>query len=64
MDRKIEKKKWPPRRIAGFSVAGMFAVFAIYNLPLWDASSKINVDKSNYVVALAATHVKIAAGFS
>jgi HlyD family secretion protein len=51
MDRKIEKKKWPPKRIAGFSVAGMFAVLAIYNLPLWDASSKINVDKSKITIA-------------
>jgi HlyD family secretion protein len=51
MDRKIEKRKWPPRRIAGISVSGVFAFLIIYNLPIWDASSKINVDQHKITIA-------------
>ena len=31
MDRKIEKKKWPPKRIAKFSIVGLFFIVVVYN---------------------------------
>jgi HlyD family secretion protein len=43
VDRKIEKKKWPPRRIAIYSTGGLFALFIIYTLLFGDTSSKLNV---------------------
>lgn len=51
MDRKIQKKKWPPRKIAGVSFSGLFLLFVVYNLPMWDASTKLNVDREKITVA-------------
>jgi HlyD family secretion protein len=44
MDRKLEKKKWPPRRIAIYGAAGLFTLFIIYTLLFGDTSSKLNVE--------------------
>lgn len=44
MDRRIERKKWPPKRIAGLSIL-VFVVFAvIYQFLFGDRSSRLNVD--------------------
>jgi HlyD family secretion protein len=43
MGRKIEKKKWPPRRVAIYGVSGLFTLFIIYTLLFGDTSSKLNV---------------------
>jgi HlyD family secretion protein len=51
MDRKIKKKKWPPKKIAGFSAAGLFMIFIVFNLPVWDASTKIRVDKNKITIS-------------
>jgi len=51
MDRPIEKKKWPPKKIAGVSFSALFFVFIVYNLPVWDTSSKLNVDQRKITIA-------------
>lgn len=51
MDRKIEKKKWPPKKIAGFSGAGLFFIIVIYTFLFGDSSSKLNVDEQKITIA-------------
>lgn len=51
MDRKIEKKKWPPRKIAGLAFSGLFFIFIVYNLVLSDRSSKLNVDVDRITIS-------------
>ncbi len=43
MDKKIEKKKWPPKRIAAYSIGGFLIVAVAYNLIFADGSRKLNV---------------------
>ncbi len=51
MDRKIEKKKWPPKKIFLYSL-GAFAIVGIaYNLILADGSRKLNVKKERISIA-------------
>lgn len=45
MDRKIEKKKWTPKKIIWLSIGGIFAFLILYNLIFGDHSSKFNVQK-------------------
>ncbi len=45
MDRKIEKKKWTPKKIIWLSIGGIFAFLILYNLILGDHSTKFNVQK-------------------
>ncbi len=45
MDRKIEKKKWTPKKIIWLSIGGIFAFLILYNLILGDHSTKFNVHK-------------------
>jgi len=51
MDRPIEKQKWPPKKIAGISFTGLFFLFIVWNLPIWDTSSKLNVEQSKITIA-------------
>lgn len=51
MDRTIEKKKWPPKKIAGLSVAGLFFIIVIYTFLFGDSSRKLNVDEQKITVA-------------
>ncbi|MFC2083447.1 efflux RND transporter periplasmic adaptor subunit [Bacteroidota bacterium] len=51
MDRKIKKKKWPPKKIAGVSLIGLFVLFIIYNFVFGDSSSKLNVDKERITIS-------------
>lgn len=44
MDRKIEKKNWPPKKIILYSISGLFIIVVLYNLIFGDTSSKLNVD--------------------
>lgn len=44
MDRKIEKKRWTPKKIAQISLLGLVIVVAGYSFILGDRSSKLNVD--------------------
>lgn len=43
MDRAIEKKKWPPKKIFWFSVGGLLTIIILYNLIFGDHTSKFNV---------------------
>ena len=51
MDRKIEKKKWPPKRIAKFSIVGLFFIVVVYNFLLGDSSTKLNVDNEKITIS-------------
>jgi len=43
MDRTIEKKKWPPKKIFWFSLGGIITIIILYNLIFGDHTSKFNV---------------------
>lgn len=45
MDRKIEKKKWPPRKVAVYSISAIFILFVLYNFIFGDSSKKLNVEQ-------------------
>ena len=51
MDRKIEKKKWPPKKIATYMGVILVAVFIIYQLFFSDKSSRLNVNQERLVVS-------------
>ncbi len=51
MDRKIKKKKWPPKKIAGVAVGGLFVIVVLYNLLLGDHSSKLNVQAEKITIS-------------
>lgn len=51
MDRIIEKKKWPPRRILSLLALGVFLLFIIYIIFFRDHSSKIYVEKQRITIA-------------
>jgi HlyD family secretion protein len=43
MDRKIKKKKWPPKRIAMYSAVGIFIILVLYVLLFKMSKSTLNV---------------------
>jgi HlyD family secretion protein len=43
MDRKIEKKKWPLKRVISYSIGGLLVIIIIINLLFRDSSAKLNV---------------------
>ncbi len=51
MDRILEKKKWPPKRIIIYSLSGIFAIIVIYNLLFGDTSSKLNVETEKITIS-------------
>ncbi|MFQ5709606.1 MAG: efflux RND transporter periplasmic adaptor subunit [bacterium] len=51
MDRKIEKKKWPPKRIATYSLGGLFFLVVIFNFLFGDNASKLNVQAERITIA-------------
>jgi len=51
MDRKIEKKKWTPKKIAFIGLTGLFALFVLYLLIFRDKSSKIYVNRDQVTIA-------------
>ena len=51
MDRIIEKKKWPPKKIAIITAAVLFGFFIIYLLFLRDKGSRLYVDQDKISVA-------------
>jgi HlyD family secretion protein len=51
MDRKIKKKKWPPKRIAIVSVGVIFFSVILYSLIFGDRSSKLNVDLERITIS-------------
>ncbi|MCP5046383.1 MAG: HlyD family efflux transporter periplasmic adaptor subunit [bacterium] len=51
MDRKIEKKKWPAKRIITYAVAGVFIVVVLYGLVFNSGSSSLNVKSDRITVS-------------
>ncbi len=51
MDRVIEKKKWPPKKIASIVAIAAFVFFIVYLIFLRDKSSKLYVDKNQLTIA-------------
>ena len=51
MDRKIEKKKWPPKKIAGIAAIVLFVSVVMYSLIFGDRSSKLNVHSEKITIA-------------
>ncbi|RKX26604.1 MAG: hypothetical protein DRP45_03135 [Candidatus Zixiibacteriota bacterium] len=51
MDRQLKKRKWPPRRIAYVSVAGLFVVIVLYNIMFGDHSSRLNVQAERLTIS-------------
>jgi len=51
MDRKIEKKKWPPKKIALYGGSGLFIFLIAYLFIFGDQSSKLNVEKERLTIS-------------
>lgn len=51
MDRPIQKKKWPPKRIALYAGAGLFCSVVMYSFLFGDTSSKLNVETERITIA-------------
>lgn len=51
MDRKIEKKQWPPKRIIKYALIGSFILIVIYGFLLGDNSSKLNVETEKITIS-------------
>lgn len=51
MDRIIEKKKWPPKKIATLAGISLFVAFIVYLLFFRDNSSRLYVDRDKMSVA-------------
>jgi len=51
MDRKIEKKKWPPKRIAAYSAVAIFVLFVIYVFVFQFSKSSLNVRKERITIS-------------
>ncbi|MGD9900161.1 MAG: efflux RND transporter periplasmic adaptor subunit [Calditrichaceae bacterium] len=55
MDKKIEKKKWPPKKIFVYSISGLLVIFVLYNLIFGDHSSKTNIEINKITVSTVNT---------
>ena len=51
MDRKIEKKKWPPKKIAMTGGGALFVILVLYIFVLGDQSSKLNVETDRITIS-------------
>jgi len=51
MDRKIEKRRWPPKKIAAVAIAAAFLVFVLYSFVLRDRSSRLNVEADRLTIS-------------
>jgi HlyD family secretion protein len=51
MDRILEKKKWPLKRIIIYGLSGIFAIIVIYNLLFGDTSSRLNVETKKITIS-------------
>lgn len=51
MDRLIPKKKWPPKKIVGFSFAGLLLVVVVYSVLLGTSPSTLNVQIEKLTIA-------------
>jgi len=51
MDKKIDKKKWPPKKILVYSASGLLIILVLYSLIFGDHSSKLNVEINKITVS-------------
>lgn len=51
MDKKIQKKKWTPKKIASYGAIGAFVLFVLYVFVFSDSSSKLNVEKDRITIS-------------
>jgi HlyD family secretion protein len=51
MDRKIEKRRWSPKKIAAVAAAAAFVVFVLYSFVLRDRSSRLNVETDRITIS-------------
>lgn len=51
MDKKIEKKKWTPKKIGGIAGAALFGIFVLYTFVFADKSSKLNVETERITIS-------------
>ena len=51
MDKQIEKKKWPPKKIATFAGSGLFIAFVIYIFVFGMSKSSLNVKAERLTVS-------------
>jgi len=51
MDRKIEKRKWPPRKIATLAASALFFIIIVYNISFGDRSTKLNVETQKITIS-------------
>ena len=54
MDRKIQKKNWPPKKIAAVAAGAAFVIFVLYSFVLRDTSSRLNVDTDRITISTVA----------
>lgn len=51
MDRKIEKKIWPPRRIATYAVLGLVVFAVVYNIFFGNKLTRLNLETDRLTIA-------------
>ncbi len=51
MDRKIEKKKWPLKRVVTYGVISVIGIVILYSFIFGDKSSRLNVDKDKITIS-------------
>ena len=51
MDKKIEKKNWPPKKIATVGGGALFVVIILYTFVFGDQSSKLNVERERITIS-------------
>ncbi len=51
MDRKIEKKRWTPKKLTGIAGGVIVGVFIIYQIGFSDKSSRLNVERQRLVIS-------------
>ncbi|MFO7980626.1 MAG: efflux RND transporter periplasmic adaptor subunit [Candidatus Aminicenantes bacterium] len=51
MDKKIKKKKWPPKKIAIFAAAGLFVIVVVYMLIFGVSKSTLNVKAERLTIS-------------
>jgi HlyD family secretion protein len=51
MDRKIEKKKWPPKKIAAIAIIVLFIALAVYIFLFKFSTSSLNVQKERITIS-------------
>ena len=51
MDRQLEKKRWPPRKIIGLSLTGLFVCLSVYGFLQQSGASRLNVEAAKLTIS-------------